>query len=72
MKKFTIFVLSLLLIGQAFAFNCPVTPAENLPEYYKSIDGVSGKQLLDAIQQVAKIGYRNDDFRYDSVWLAFK
>ena len=72
MKKFTVFVLSLLLIGQAFAFNCPVTPAEDLPEYYKSIDGVSGKQLLDAIQQVAKIGYRNDDFRYDSVWLAFK
>ena len=72
MKKFTIFVLSLLLIGQAFAFNCPVTPAEKLPDYYKSIDGVSGKQLLDAIQQVAKIGYRNDDFRYDSVWLAFK
>ena len=72
MKKFTIFVLSLLLIGQAFAFNCPVTPAEDLPEYYRCIDGVSGKQLLDAIQQVAKIGYRTDDFRYDSVWLAFK
>ena len=72
MKKFTIFVLSLLLIGQAFAFNCPVTRADSLPYYYASIDGTSGKQLLDAIQQVAKIGYRTDDFRYDSVWLAFK
>ena len=72
MKKVTIFILSLLLIGQAFAFNRPVTPAEDLPEYYKSIDGVSGKQLLDSIQQVAKIGYRDEDFRYDSVWLAFK
>lgn len=72
MKKVTIFVLSLLLIGQAFAFNCHVTRADSLPYYYASIDGTSGKQLLDAIQQVAKIGYRSDDFRYDSVWLAFK
>ena len=72
MKKFSLFVLSLFLIGQSFAFNCPVTPAEKLPDYYASIDGTSGKQLLDAIQQVAKIGYRTDDFRYDSVWLAYK
>ena len=72
MKKFTLFVLSLFLIGQSFAFNCPVTPAEKLPDYYASIDGTSGKQLLDAIQKVAKIGYRTDDFRYDSVWLAYK
>ena len=72
MKKFTLFVLSLFLIGQSFAFNCPVTPAEKLPDYYASIDGTSGKQLLDAIQQVAKIGYRTEDFRYDSVWLAYK
>lgn len=72
MKKFTLFVLSLFLIGQSFAFNCPVTPAEKLPDYYASIDGTSGKQLLDAIQQVTKIGYRTEDFRYDSVWLAYK
>ena len=72
MKKFTLFVLSLFLIGQSFAFNCPVTPKEDLPDYYASIDGTSGKQLLDAIQQVAKIGYRTDDFRYDSCWFAFK
>lgn len=72
MKKFTLFILSLFLIGQSFAFNCPVTLAEKLPDYYASIDGTSGKQLLDAIQQVAKIGYRTEDFRYDSVWLAYK
>ena len=72
MKKFTLFVLSLFFIGHTFAFNCPVTPAEELPNYYESIDGTSGKQLLDAIQKVAKIGYRTDDFRYDSVWLAYK
>ena len=72
MKKFTLFVLSIFLIGQSFAFNCPVTPAEKLPDYYASIDGTSGKQLLDAIQQVAKIGYRTEDFRYDSIWLAYK
>ena len=54
------------------AFNRPVTPADSLPAYYESIDGTSGKALVDAIQQVAKLGYRTDDFRYDSVWLAFK
>ena len=72
MKKFTLLFLSLFFVGHIFAFNCHVTPAEELPDYYASIDGTSGKQLLDAIQQVAKIGYRTEDFRYDSCWFAFK
>lgn len=72
MKRCVVVLLCLLWIGRIVAFNCPVTPAEELPEYYESIDGTSGKQLLDAIQKVAKIGYRTDDFRYDSVWLAYK
>ena len=54
------------------AFNRPVTPVDSLPSYYESIDGTSGKTLIDAIQQVAKLGYRTDDFRYDSIWLAFQ
>lgn len=54
------------------AFNQPVTPVDSLPAYYESIDGASGKDLMDAIQRVAKQGYRTDDFRYDSIWLAFK
>ena len=72
MKKITLLILSLFFIGHTFAFNCPVTPAEELPNYYESIDGTSGKQLLDAIQKVAKIGYRTEDFRYDTCWFAFK
>ncbi len=72
MKKFTLFILFLFFFGETIAFNCPVTPAEELPDYYASINGTSGKELLAAIQQVAKIGYRTDDFRYDSVWLAYK
>ena len=72
MKRCGVVLLCLLWIGRIVAFNCPVTSAEELPEYYESIDGTSGKQLLDAIQKVAKIGYRTDDFRYDSVWLAYK
>lgn len=72
MKKFAILILSIFFYGQSVAFNQPVTPVDSLPAYYASIDGTSGQQLLDAIQQVAKIGYRSDDFRYDSVWLAFK
>ena len=72
MKKLLILILSLCVFGEMGAFNQPVTPANQLPAYYESIDGESGKDLLDAIQQVAKKGYRNEDFRYDSVWLAFK
>ena len=71
MKHFLL-ILSILVAVSLSAFNRPVTPVDSLPAYYESIDGASGKDLMDAIQLVAKIGYRTDDFRYDSVWLAFK
>ena len=72
MKKLTTILLSLCLATGMWAFNRPVTPVDSLPAYYESIDGTSGKELMDAIQLVAKIGYRTDDFRYDSIWLAFQ
>ena len=72
MKKLLVLILSLCVFGEMWAFNQSVTPANQLPAYYESIDGESGKDLLDAIQQVAKRGYRTDDFRYDSCWYAFK
>ena len=72
MKKLTILLFTLFTAVTLSAFNRPVTPVDSLPAYYESIDGTSGKDLIDAIQLVAKIGYRTDDFRYDSVWLAFK
>ena len=71
MKKLTTILISLFTAVTLSAFNCPVTPVDSLPAYYESIDGTSGKQLMDAIQLVAKRGYRTTDFRYDSVWLAF-
>lgn len=71
MKHFLL-ILSIFTAVTLSAFNRPVTPVDSLPAYYESIDGASGKDLMDAIQRVAKIGYRADDFRYDSVWLAFK
>ena len=71
MKHFLL-ILSILVAVSLSAFNRPVTPADSLPAYYESIDGTSGKELMGAIQRVAKQGYRADDFRYDSVWLAFK
>ena len=71
MKKLLVLILSLCVFGEMGAFNQSVTPANQLPAYYESIDGESGKDLLDAIQQVAKRGYRTD-FRYDSCWYAFK
>ena len=72
MKKLTTILLSLCLATGMWAFNRPVTPVDSLPAYYESVDGHSGKALLDAIQQIAKLGYRTDDFRYDSIWLAFQ
>ena len=72
MKKIFVLIISLGICYGLYAFNKPVTPAKDLPTYYKSIDGTSATALLGAIQQVAKIGYRYEDFRYDSVWLAFK
>ena len=72
MKKIFVLIISLGICYGLYAFNKPVTPAKDLPTYYKSIDGTSATALLGAIQQVAKKGYRTDDFRYDSVWLAFK
>ena len=71
MKHFLL-ILFILVAVSLSAFDRPVTPADSLPAYYESIDGTSGKELIDAIQRVAKQGYRADDFRYDSVWLAFK
>ena len=70
--KHCLLILSILVAVSLSAFNRPVTPVDSLPAYYESIDGTSGKDLMGAIQRVAKIGYRTDDFRYDSVWLAFK
>ena len=71
MKHFLL-ILFILVAVSLSAFDRPVTPADSLPAYYESIDGTSGKELMDVIQRVAKQGYRADDFRYDSVWLAFK
>lgn len=71
MKHFLL-ILSIFTAVTLSAFNQPVTPVDSLPAYYESIDGTSGKTLVDAIQLVAKLGYRTDDFRYDSIWLAFQ
>ena len=72
MKKLTTILISLFTAVTLSAFNRPVTPVDSLPAYYEAIDGTRGKGLVDAIQQIAKLGYRTDDFRYDSVWLAFQ
>ena len=72
MKKLLLIIFSFSVFGELIAFNETVTPADQLPAFYERINGTSGKELLDSIQQVAKVGYRTEDFRYDSVWLAFK
>lgn len=46
-----------------------VTPAGQLPTYYQSLDGKSGKNLFDAIHAVAKVGY--SDLGYRGLWTAY-
>ena len=72
MKKLLLIIFSFSVFGELIAFDETITPANQLPTFYERINGTSGKELLDSIQQVAKVGYRTEDFRYDSVWLAFK
>lgn len=66
-RLFSSFV-SVLLAGWAIAAS--VTPAENLPEYYATVDGKSGKGLFDAVQTIANVGYHS--LGYDGLWTAFK
>lgn len=46
-----------------------VTPASGLPDYYSRVDNQSGKNLFDAIQSVAKVGYSS--LSYDGLWTAY-
>ena len=72
MRRLIVGLIALLWVGVAFTFaQRHITPVDSLPNYYKELDGASGKELLDAIQIIAKVGYRTDDFRYDSIWFAF-
>ena len=72
MRKLLLIIFSFSVFGELIAFDETITPANQLPAFYERINGTFGKELLDSIQQVAKVGYRTEDFRYDSVWLAFK
>lgn len=47
-----------------------VTPANELPTYYKDIQGKSGKSLFDAVQKVTKTGYSS--LGYDGLWAAYQ
>lgn len=67
-----------VLIGLLAFFSVPdasvcaksVTPAEQLPAYYASIDGKSGKTLFDGVHTVAKVGYSS--LGYAGLWTAYK
>ena len=46
-----------------------VTPANELPTYYKDLQSKSGKSLFDAVHVVAKVGYTS--LGYDGLWDAY-
>ena len=47
-----------------------VTPANELPTYYKDMQGKSGKNLFDAVHVIAKVGYSS--LGYDGLWSAYQ
>ena len=68
MKRTLLFVLCSFLVLSMAAKT--VTPANELPTYYKDIQGKSGKSLFDAVQKVTKTGYSS--LGYDGLWAAYQ
>ena len=67
-RTFLLTNILLLIVGIAFANT--VTSASDIPSYYSSVDGLSGKTLFDQVHTVAKEGY--DGLSYSDVWTAYQ
>ena len=67
MKRTLLFVLCSFLVLSMAAKT--VTPANELPTYYKDLQSKSGKSLFDAVHVVAKVGYTS--LGYDGLWDAY-
>ena len=68
MKRTLLFVLCSFLVLSMAAKT--VTPANELPTYYKDLQNKSGKSLFDAVHVVAKVGYSS--LGYDGLWTAYQ
>ena len=68
MKRTLLFVLCSFLVLSMAAKT--VTPANELPTYYKDLQSKSGKSLFDAVHVVAKEGYSS--LGYSGLWTAYK
>ena len=67
MKRTLLFVLCSFPVLSMAAKT--VTPANELPTYYKDLQNKSGKSLFDAVHVVAKVGYTS--LGYDGLWDAY-
>ncbi len=68
MKKTFFVLLAALVTINIFAKD--VTPEDQLPTYYQSLNGQSGKNLWDAVHSITLVGYSS--LGYDGLWAAFK
>ncbi len=69
MKRTLLLTICLILTGGLIIANTVTAPAD-IPNYYSSIDGTSGKTLYDAISTVTKHGYSS--LGYDGLYTAYK
>ena len=67
MKKMIFVLLAALVTINSWAAD--VTPAADLPTYYKDLDNKSGQDLFDAIHAVTLVGYKT--LGYNGLWTAY-
>ncbi len=68
MKKSIIVLLAALVTINIWAKD--VTPVDQLPTYYESLNNKSGANLWDAVHAVTLVGYKS--LGYDGLWTAYK
>ena len=69
MKRTLLLTFCLILMG-GISIAGTVTAPANIPSYYSSVNGASGKTLYDAVSTVTKTGYSS--LGYDGLYNAYK
>ncbi|MBR1877671.1 MAG: endonuclease [Paludibacteraceae bacterium] len=68
MKKHLFSFLALLIVAQ-ISLAKSVTPAEDIPDYWASLNNKSGAALFDQLSTVTAVGYSS--IGYDGLWTAY-
>ena len=62
MKKH-IFIFTALLCCAQMSYAKPVTPATDIPDYWESVDGKSGKELWTAVSNATNVGFASIGYK---------